>query len=166
MVRASPRMRTTAARAEGGAMAHSYTNLLVHIVYGTTERQHLIDEAFQPRLYDYLGGTIRGLKGVCLEIGGVDDHVHILAKLHATVAVSDFLEKLKSNSSKWGKSVKRGFGWQGGYAAFSVSESQVAHVRRYIQNQKEHHQRSSFEEELIGFLRAHNVAYDANHLWT
>ena len=61
-------------------MAHSYTNLLYHIVYGTRERQRIIDEAFQPRLYDYLGGTIRGLRGICLEIGGVEDHLHILVK--------------------------------------------------------------------------------------
>lgn len=147
-------------------MAHSYTNLLFHIVYGTMERRPLIDEVFQPRLYEYLGGTIRGLKGVCLEVGGVEDHVHIFVKLHPTVAVSDFLEKLKSNSSKWAKSVNRGFSWQGGYAAFSVSESQAQRVRCYIQNQKEHHRRSTFEEELVVLLRAHKVAYDPNHLWT
>jgi len=147
-------------------MSHSYTNLLYHIVYGTVGRQPLIDENFKPRLYEYLGGTIRGLKGVCLEIGGVEDHVHILAKLHPTISVSDFLEKLKANSSKWAKSVQRGFGWQGGYSAFTVSESQVAHVRRYIQNQQEHHRRLSFEEELIALLRAHGIPYDPNHLWT
>ena len=84
-------------------MAHSYTNLLYHVVYGTKLRQPLIDEEFQPRLYEYIGGTIRGLKGVSLQIGGVEDHVHILAKLPPTIAVSDFLEKLKSNSSKWAK---------------------------------------------------------------
>ena len=93
-------------------MAHSYTNLLYHIVYGTRERQRIIDEGFQPRLYDYLGGTIRGLKGICLEIGGVEDHVHILVKLPPTIAISNFLEKLKANSSKWAKSVRREFGWQ------------------------------------------------------
>ena len=147
-------------------MSHSYTNLLYHIVYGTTQRQPLILEAFQPRLYEYLGGAIRGLKGVCVEIGGVEDHVHILAKLHPTIAISDFLEKLKSNSSKWAKSVKRSFGWQGGYAAFTVSESQIERVRQYIQNQREHHRKSSFEEELRMLLQAHGVAYDPNHLWT
>jgi putative transposase len=146
-------------------MAHSYTNLLYHIVYGTKERQPLIDEVFQPRLYEYLGGTIRGLKGVCLEIGGVEDHVHILAKLPPTIAVSDFLEKLKSNSSKWAKSVKPGFGWQGGYSAFTVSESQVERVEHYIQNQREHHKKSSFEEEFIALLKAHGLPYDPNHLW-
>jgi putative transposase len=110
-------------------MAHSYTNLLYHIVYGTKQRQRLIDEEFQPRLYEYAGGAIRGLKGTCLEIGGVEDHVHILAKLPPTLSVSDFLEVLKANTSKWAKSVRRGFGWQGGYAAFTVSESQVGRVR-------------------------------------
>lgn len=146
-------------------MAHSYTNLLYHIVYGTTDRQPLIDSELRPRLYEYLGGTIRGMKGVCLEIGGVEDHVHILAKLHPIVSVSDFLEKLKSNSSKWAKTVKRGFGWQGGYAAFSVSESQVGRVRRYTQNQRDHHRKASFEDELVALLRAHGVSYDPNHLW-
>ncbi len=147
-------------------MAHSYTNLLYHIVYGTQDRQPLIDDRFQPRLYEYVGGTIRGLKGVCLEIGGVEDHVHILTKVHPTIPISDFLEKLKSNSSKWAKSLKRGFAWQGGYAAFTVSESQVARVRTYIQRQREHHRRSSFEEEFIALLRVHGVAYDRKHLWT
>src|SRR5215471_11839760 len=109
-------------------MAHSYTNLLYHIVYGTKERRPLIDEEFQPRLYDYLGGTIRGLKSTSLEIGGIEDHVHILANVPPTIAVSDFLEKLKASSSKWAKSVRRGFGWQDGYAAFTVSESQVGRV--------------------------------------
>jgi len=146
-------------------MAHSYTNLLYHIVYATAERQSLIDEGLQPRLYEYIGGTIRGLKGVCLEIGGIEDHVHILAKLHPTISVSAFLEKLKANSSKWAKSVKRGFGWQAGYAAFTVSESQVDRVRRYIQNQREHHRRTSFREEFIALLEAHGLPYDPDHLW-
>jgi putative transposase len=147
-------------------MAHSYTNLLYHIVYGTRERQPLIDEVFQPRLYEYLGGTIRGLKGTCLEVGGVEDHMHILVRLPPTIAVSDFLEKLKSNSSKWAKSVKRDFGWQGGYAAFTVSESQVERVAHYIQNQQEHHRKTSFEDELISLLKANGLPYDPNHLWT
>ena len=146
-------------------MVHSYTNLLYHIVYGTRERQRLIDEAFQPRLYEYLGGTIRGLKGISIELGGVEDHVHVLAKLPPTIAVSDFLEKLKSNSSKWAKSVRRDFGGQGGYSAFTVSESQVARVRHYIQNQRQHHQKATFEEELVALLEAHGLSYDAKYLW-
>ena len=146
-------------------MAHSYTNLVYHIVYSTKDRRPLIDEAFRPRLYEYLGGTIRGLKGVCLEVGGVQDHVHILTKLSPTIAVSDFLEKLKANSSNWAKAVSRDFGWQPGYSAFSVSESQLGRVRGYIQNQAAHHGKETFEEELVALLKAHGVPYDPNHLW-
>jgi putative transposase len=145
-------------------MAHSYTNLLYHIVYGTKERRPLIDDEFQPRLYEYLGGTIRGLKSTALEIGGVEDHVHILAKVSPTIAISDFLEKLKANSSKWAKSVRRGFGWQDGYSAFTVSESQVERVRAYIRNQREHHKKTSFRDELIALLKAHGVQYDPDRI--
>jgi putative transposase len=145
-------------------MAHSYTNLLYHIVYGTKERRPLIDDEFQPRLYEYLGGTIRGLKSTALEIGGVEDHVHILAKVSPTIALSDFLEKLKANSSKWAKSVRRGFGWQDGYSAFTVSESQVERVRAYIRNQREHHKKTSFRDELIALLKAHGVQYDPDRI--
>ena len=146
-------------------MAHSYSNLVYHIVYGTKDRRPLIDEAFRPRLYEYLGGTIRGLKGICLEVGGVQDHVHVLVKLSPTIAVSELLEKLKANSSKWAKSVKLDFGWQAGYSAFTVSESQVGRVRDYIQNQAAHHRKSTFEEEIVALLRAHGVPYDSKHLW-
>ena len=145
-------------------MAHSYTNLLYHIVYATKERRPLIDLEFQPRLYEYLGGTIRGLKAISLEIGGIEDHVHILAKVPPTIAISDFLEKLKANSSKWAKSVRRGFGWQDGYSAFTVSESQVERVRNYIRNQSEHHKKVSFRDELIALLEAHGVEYDPNRI--
>jgi putative transposase len=145
-------------------MAHSYTNLIFHIVYGTKERRPFIDQEFQPRLYEYLGGTIRGLNGISLEIGGIEDHVHVLVKLPPTITVSDFLEKLKANTSKWSKTVRRGFGWQDGYAAFTVSESQVERVRHYIQNQREHHARSSFRDELIALLEAHGVKYDPNRI--
>lgn len=145
-------------------MAHSCTNLIFHIVFVTRERRPLIDEEFQPRLYEYLGGTIRGLKGTSIEIGGVEDHVHILVKLPPTITVSDFLAKLKANTSKWAKSVRRGFGWQDGYAAFTVSESQVERVRRYTQNQREHHAKASFPDELIALLKAHGVKFDPNRI--
>jgi REP element-mobilizing transposase RayT len=115
-------------------------------------------------LYEYLGGTIRGLKSTALEIGGVEDHVHILAKVSPTIAISDFLEKLKANSSKWAKSVRRGFGWQDGYSAFTVSESQVERVRAYIRNQREHHKKTSFRDELIALLKAHGVQYDPDRI--
>ena len=144
----------------------SYTNLLYHIVYATKERAPLITTTLRPRLHEYLGGTVRGLGGVALEVNGVVDHVHILAKVRPTISVSEFLSKLKSGSSGWAKRQTAGrFGWQARFAAFTVSESQVERVRRYIRNQQEHHRKHSFQEEFEALLRANNINYDEAHLW-
>lgn len=125
----------------------SYTNFLYHIVYATKERAPLITSSLRPQLHEYLGGTIRGLGGVALEINGTADHVHVLAKLRPTISVSEFLSKLKSGSSGWARRQTAGrFGWQARFAGFTVSESQVERVRRYIRNQEEHHRRQLFEE--------------------
>jgi putative transposase len=115
----------------------SHTNLLYHIVYATKERAPLITQTLRPRLHEYLGGTVRGLGGIALEVNGTSDHVHVLAKLRPTISVSDFLSQLKSGSSGWGKRRTAGrFGWQARFAAFTVSESRVERVRRYIRNQE------------------------------
>lgn len=150
-------------------MPHSYTNLLYHLVFSTKNRQPLIDQAWRLRLYEYLGGTIRGLGGIAMEIGGIADHVHILAKLRQDRAVAEVLRDLKANSSGWiNESRLRPsgrFAWQQGYGAFSVSESQVEKVRRYIRNQEAHHRKTTFEEEFLALLQAHGVAYSLEHLW-
>jgi putative transposase len=150
-------------------MPHSYTNLLYHLVFSTKNRQPLIDETWRPRLYEYLGGSIRGLGGVALEIGGIVDHVHILARLRQDRAVSDILRDLKANASRWinesGLLRSGRFAWQQGYGAFTVSESQVEKVRRYIRNQEAHHRKMTFEEEFIVLLRANGIAGDPEHLW-
>jgi putative transposase len=109
---------------------------------------------------------VRGLGGVALEVNGVSDHVHILARLRPTISVSEFLSKVKSGSSGWAKRQTAGrFGWQARFGAFTVSESQVERVRRYIRNQEEHHRKYSFEEEFKALLLAHNIDFDAAHLW-
>jgi putative transposase len=111
----------------------SYTNLLYHIVYATKERAPLITNILRPRLHEYLGGTVRGLGGIALEINGTEDHVHVLTKMRPTISVWEFLSKLKSASSSWRKRQTPGrFGWQARFGAFTVSESQVARVRLYI----------------------------------
>jgi putative transposase len=144
----------------------SYTNLLYHIVYATKERAPLIANTLRPRLHEYLGGTVRGLGGIALEINGTNDHVHILAKLQPTISVSDFLSKLKSGSSRFAKRLTAGrFGWQARYGAFTVSESQVDRVRKYIRNQEEHHRKQSFEGEFKALLRAHRIDFDEAHPW-
>lgn len=109
---------------------------------------------------------MRGLAGVPIEINGVSDHVHLLVKLRPTISVSDFLSKLKSNSSGWAKRQTKGrFAWQERYGAFTVSESQVDNVRLYIRNQERHHQKMTFEEEFKALLKAHKLDFDEAHLW-
>src|SRR5882724_3815433 len=145
----------------------SYTNLLYHIVYATKQRAPLITNTLRPRLHEYLGGTVRGLGGVALEINGTNDHVHILAKLRPTISVSECLSKLKSGSSGWAKRQTTGrFGWQARFGAFTVSESQVDRVRRSIRNQEDHYRKQSFEEEFKVLLCAHKIDFDAAHLWS
>lgn len=109
---------------------------------------------------------MKGLGSIPIEINGVSDHVHLLVKLRPTISVSEFLSKLKSNSSNWGKrQTKDRFAWQARYGAFTVSESQVENVRRYIRNQEKHHLRMSFEEEFKALLKAHQLDFDEVHLW-
>ena len=144
-------------------MSDSYTNLLYHIVFSTKDRRPLINPAHEVRLYDYIGGTIRSLGGICLELNGTEDHVHLLAKLRPTRAVSDVLRELKANASCWMHEVfpsLNNFSWQRGYGAFTVSHSNVNEVRRYIARQKEHHQKVSFRDEFIQFLKANGIEYD------
>jgi putative transposase len=145
----------------------SHTNLLYHIVFATKERSPLITEDLRPRLHEYLGGIVRGLDGVALEVNGTADHVHILARLQPTISVSEFMSKLKSSSSGWAKRQTGGrFAWQSRFAAFTVSESQVQRVRRYILNQEEHHRLRAFEDEFKTLLTAHHVDFDDAHPWS
>src|SRR5256885_161101 len=145
----------------------SYTNLLYHIVFATKERAPLITDELRADFHAYLGGTMRGLEGIALEVGGVEDHVHILAKIKPTIAVAEFIKQLKADSSGWANKKSRGrFAWQTRYGAFSVSESQVEKVRAYVRNQAEHHRRVSFAEEFKALLKAHHVEFDERYLWT
>lgn len=145
----------------------SYTNLLYHIVYATKARAPFIVKPFRERFHAHLGGIVKGLDAIPIEINGVGDHVHLLVRLKPVISVSDFLCKLKSNSSSWAKKQLRGrFAWQQRYGAFTVSESQVPVVRRYIQKQEQHHQKMTFEEEFTALLRAHHVDFDEKYLWS
>ena len=148
-------------------MAGTYTNLLYHIVFSTKNRLPLITPQLKEDLYAYMGGIVRGEGGTLLEINGMPDHVHLLVKLKPTTAISDFLRVLKANSSKWANEKKRlrKLGWQEGYAAFTVSESQSPRVRNYIRNQEEHHGKQDYKSELLSLLKKHRVEYDERYLW-
>ena len=107
-------------------MSDSYTNLLYHIVFSTKDRRPLITSEIEPQLYDYIGSIIRGLRGICLELNGTEDHVHLLAKLRPDCALSDILRELKANATGWMHEVfpeLKDFSWQRGYGAFTVSHS-------------------------------------------
>jgi REP element-mobilizing transposase RayT len=146
----------------------TYTSLTYHVIFSTKYRIPCIDAVLRSDLYPYIGGIIRGEKGQLLEIGGTSDHVHILAGFHQTVAVSFMLQHIKGNSSKWvndQKKPRNRFEWQAGYGAFTVSQSQVPTVRRYIQQQEEHHKKQSFKNEFLAFLKRHNIDYDPEYVF-
>jgi putative transposase len=148
-------------------MSQSFTNLIYHLVFSTKERRPLITIDYQPRLYDYIGGVIRNIGGISLGINGTDDHVHVLTKLRPDRALSDVLRDLKSNATGWLHDVfprLADFSWQRGYAAFTVSQSNLKQVQRYIAGQKEHHQKVSFRDEFILFLKANGIQYDERYI--
>ena len=149
-------------------MSGTYTNLLYHVVFSTKERRQLISSTIEAGLYAYVGGVFANVGGVLLEINGIADHVHLLAKLPPKLAVSDVIRDVKANSSKWLNDEKtkfRRFAWQDGFAAFSVSESQVPRVRSYIRRQREHHASLDFKTELVALLVKNRVEYDERYLW-
>lgn len=148
-------------------MAHTYTSLLNHIIFSTKDRAPVLDAVLKDRLFPYVGGIIRELDAVALAINGPSDHVHLLVSMPAASALSDFVGKVKSNSSGWVHKTfppHREFKWQVGYAAFSVSVSQKPGVLDYIGNQEEHHRTVSFKEELVAFLKRHEIEYDERYI--
>ncbi len=144
-------------------MGNAFTKLLFHVVFSTKYRQPLIHEGMREELYAYMEDTLRRRDGVLLAIGGMPDHVHLLVRLKADMAVSKIVQAIKAHSSKWihtHPNLPREFAWQNGYGAFSVSESRSREVWRYIQSQEEHHRQVSYETELRSLLARHRVAFD------
>jgi len=131
-------------------MPQSLANILVHLIFSTKNRAPLIEREIEGELYPYLATICRGCKSPAHAIGGTSDHVHIALTLSRTISVADLLEEIKRSSSKWIKTKEpqfAGFAWQNGYGAFSIGQSQLPALRRYIANQKEHHRRRTFQEE-------------------
>ncbi len=148
-------------------MPHTFASLRYHLIFSTKGRNPLIVPGIGKELYSYMGGIIREHDGLLMEIGGIEDHVHILASLRPRFSISELLQKIKGGSSSWlnkSKLCNQRFAWQTGYAAFSVSESQVASVRRYIQRQPQHHHKMSFREELEILLQRHGIDYSKGDL--
>jgi REP element-mobilizing transposase RayT len=147
-------------------VAQTYTRLLFHLVFSTKNREPLIEDAWRPELHSYIGGILRNRKADLLAAGGIPDHMHLLVRSPADWAVSDLVRDIKAVSSRWRRDLgDRGFAWQNGYGAFTVSASMAATVTDYINNQPEHHRKQSFREEFVEFLRRHGIEYDEKYLW-
>ena len=149
-------------------MGHTYTRLWVHLIFSTKDRLPYLREELRESVFAYMGGIVRELNGSAAEINGVEDHVHMLIRLPASLAISKAVEIIKTNSSRWAherRALHHTFAWQSGYAAFSVSQSQVRPVMRYIAGQAEHHRRVTFQEELTAFLKRARIEYSERHLW-
>ena len=144
----------------------TYASLHYHIVFSTKNRKRWIDQSWETRLHEYLGGTARGLKAFPQGIGGIEDHVHLLIGLKTTHRIADFMRELKKSSSEWVHETMgvKGFAWQQGYGIFSVSATARDRVKAYIANQRAHHQKKGFREELIELLERAGVEYDPKYL--
>ena len=149
-------------------MSSTHHGILIHVVFSTKQRFKLLHKDWRDDLFAYMGGIATEHKSKLLRSGGVEDHVHLLMKIHPKFAISDTIKLIKGNSSRWindNKKIAARFEWQRGYGAFSVSESMSNTVKRYIENQEEHHRQQSFEDEYISFLNKHNIEYDRRYVF-
>ena len=149
-------------------MGQSLVRNYLHIVFSTKYRQPLIKEDIEPDLHAYLGGICRRLECTPIIVGGYTDHIHILCLLSKKIALMKLVEEIKSHSSKWIKTKNvcyKNFYWQDGYGAFSVYPNEVDVVIRYIENQKSHHGKISFQNEYRKFLNDYDIEYDERYVW-
>jgi REP element-mobilizing transposase RayT len=142
-------------------MAHTYVQNLIHVVFSTKERRKLISKEAQPRLWAYLAGVCKRERIFVHEIGGMEDHAHMLFQLPSTWSLSDAVLEIKTSSSRW---MGSSFAWQRGFGAFSVSSSNVDAVIRYIRTQEAHYRKMSFDEEFIALLKKHGMEFDPRYV--
>ena len=149
-------------------LAGTFTSLHYHLVFSTKDRFPMIHADLQPRLHEYFGGIIRSEEAILCSAGGMADHVHLLARLPARLAVADLMRVLKSKSSAWIHETfpaQRKFAWQEGYGAFTVSRSDLGRVQKYIASQPRHHRLRTFQDEFLRLLAAHGIEYDERLIW-
>ena len=148
-------------------MPSTHLSLHYHLVFSTKKRLQMISKDWRDNLHAYLGGIVRGIHGVPLAIGGIEDHVHLLIGLRATHRLDYVLRDIKSDSSAWVHQVvaRKNFEWQTGYLGVTVSPSQIERVKKYALNQEEHHRRQTFQEEYLEMLKLSAIEYDDRYLW-
>lgn len=149
-------------------MSQSLSKLYIHIIFHVKHISIKIQKQDKEELYAYIGSIIKDNESIPVLINGVEDHVHILCVMSKNIALAKLVEEIKRHSSRWIKtkgSYYKKFAWQGGYGGFSVSPSLHDKTKRYIQNQEKHHQKISFKEEYLMFLKEYNVGYNEEYLW-
>ncbi len=146
-----------------------HQQLLYHLVFSTKERKPFLkDNQLRECLWSYTAGIASNLEGRAIRVGGYIDHAHLLVQIPAKIAVADFVRQLKASSSKHmneQKVLSSKFHWQDGYGAFTVSRSQMDSVVTYIDRQMEHHSKSTFQNEFLKMLTAHQVEFDPKYIW-
>jgi putative transposase len=149
-------------------MPQSLSSILVHLIFSTKNRYPFLTPEIETELHPYMATIFRGLNSPALAINGNFDHVHVLFSLGRVVAVADLVQEVKTETSKWIKTKGDEFSnfyWQRGYGAFSIGQSNVPALKRYIRNQKQHHRRVTFQEEYRKFLKSYGIDYDERYVW-
>lgn len=148
-------------------MPQSLSAVYIHLVFSTKRHPFLRYETTRMSVHSYLGGISKQLGCAPIITGGMEDHVHLLARFGRTITQAEWVKELKRVSNLWIKEQYsiRNFEWQSGYADFSVSASNLEQVKRYIQNQQEHHRRLDFQDELRRLLKKHQIDWDEKYVW-
>ena len=149
-------------------MAQTLVSVLVHVIFSTKNRQPLITQQTVPELFSYMGGILKNHGSRLIDAGATSDHVHLIISQSKNIALSALMKDLKKDSSVWIKTrgvTFRNFHWQDGYGGFSISSAELPGLKRYLANQREHHMKRSFQEELTNFLDEYGIEYDERYLW-
>jgi len=150
-------------------MSQSLSKLYIHAIFHVKNNECMIRPEDEKELYSYIGGTIKISNSIPIITNGMENHIHVLCIMSKNISLANLLEDIKTNSSRWIKTLGshyREFAWQGGYSGYSVSQSRVDVVKKYIETQKEHHKKQTFQEKYIQFLKENGVEYNEDYLWT
>ncbi|NIV95382.1 IS200/IS605 family transposase [candidate division KSB1 bacterium] len=149
-------------------MPQSLACILVHIVFSTKHREPFIKSEIETELFKYMSSIYRAYHSPALAMNGTENHVHTLTSLSKTITLSKLIEEVKRSSSKWFKTkgdAYKNFYWQNGYGAFSIGQSNVEALKKYIANQKGHHKKQTFQDEFRALLKRYGVQYDERYVW-
>lgn len=149
-------------------MASTLVKNDLHIIFHVRSSGIIMKENDLKRIFAYVGGIIKNIGGIPIGIGGTTNHIHILTSLPKTKPLSEFVRMIKSDSSRWIKSIDSyydNFSWQDGYAAFSVSHNGINNTLNYIRNQAKHHKKITFQDEYMSLLNKYGIKYDERYLF-